>query len=136
EPGAFTPEGYEVAESSIWGQGAFRAMFGQALDDATATAAAVGWGGDVYRLLWDGADEIVFDLSYVADSPVDAAEMFDTLSEFALLQIRGEVTESEDGYLEMSGDDFALVYSGEQIIRFVVATDSDIGRLFIEELNS
>ena len=51
-------------------------------------------------------------------------------------QIRGEVTDSDDGYLEMSGDDFALVYAGEKIIRFVVATDSDIGRLFIEEINS
>ena len=128
------PDGYEVAETSVWGQAAFRAMFGQALDDQVATAAAVGWGGDSYRLLWDGGSEIVFDLGFVADSTIDADEMFDTLSSFITAQIDADLEVDEDGYLEFDGEDFAAVYRDGEVIRFVVATDPAVGELFVEGL--
>ena len=128
------PDGYEVAETSVWGQAAFRAMFGQALDDQVATAAAVGWGGDSYRLLWNGGSEIVFDLGFVADSTIDADEMFDTLSSFITAQIDADLEVAEDGYLEFDGEDFAAVYRDGDVIRFVVATDPAVGELFVEGL--
>ena len=131
---ALIPDGYEVAETSVWGQAAFRAMFGQALDDQVATAAAVGWGGDSYRLLWDGGSEIVFDLGFVADSTIDADEMFDTLSSFITAQIDADLEVADDGYLEFDGEDFAAVYRDGDVIRFVVATDPVVGELFVEGL--
>ncbi|MDF1596719.1 MAG: hypothetical protein P1T08_11625 [Acidimicrobiia bacterium] len=130
----FVPAGYGISETSVWGQAAFRAMFGQALDDQTATAAAVGWGGDEYRLLWDGGGEIVFDLAYVADSSVDATEMFETLVAFVVQQIAGEVVDTDDGYLEVAGEDFAVVRLDGPTIRFVVATDPEVGEGFVEQL--
>ena len=131
---ALIPDGYEVAETSVWGQAAFRAMFGQALDDQVATAAAVGWGGDSYRLLWDGGSEIVFDLGFVADSTIDADEMFDALSSFVTAQIDADLEVADDGYLEFDGEDFAAVYRDGDVIRFVVATDPVVGELFVEGL--
>ena len=128
------PDGYEVAETSVWGQAAFRAMFGQALDDQVATAAAVGWGGDSYRLLWDGGSEIVFDLGFVADSTIDADEMLQTLAAFVAAQIDAELELTEDDYLEFVGEDFAAVYRDGEVIRFVVATDPAVGELFVEGL--
>jgi hypothetical protein len=127
-------DGYEVAETSVWGQAAFRAMFGQALDDQVATAAAVGWGGDSYRLLWDGGSEIVFDLGFVADSTIDADEMLQTLAAFVAAQIDAELELTEDDYLEFVGEDFAAVYRDGEVIRFVVATDPAVGELFVEGL--
>jgi hypothetical protein len=130
--GDFVPEGYDVVEASTWGQAAFRAMFGQALDDAVATAAAVGWGGDTYRLMWDGGSEIVFDLVYAADSSVDLTEMYDTLVAFVEVQVNGEVEQIDEGRLEVSGEDFALVRTEEESIRLIVATDPEVGRLVVE----
>ncbi|NNC40902.1 MAG: hypothetical protein HKN95_09450 [Acidimicrobiia bacterium] len=130
--GDFVPEGYDVVEASTWGQAAFRAMFGQALDDAVATAAAVGWGGDTYRLMWDGGSEIVFDLVYAADSSVDLTEMYDTLVAFVEVQVNGEVEQIDEGLLEVSGEDFALVRTEEESIRLIVATDPEVGRLVVE----
>jgi hypothetical protein len=127
--GSFVPEGYEIAEASTWGQAGFRAMFGQALDDRTATVAAVGWGGDAYRLLWDGADEIVFDLVFVADSTIDATEMFDTLSSFVVQQIDAEIVDIGEGFVEVSGEDFADVRIDGGVITLVVATNPEVGRL-------
>jgi hypothetical protein len=130
--GDFIPEGYDVVEASVWGQAAFRAMFGQALDDAVATAAAVGWGGDTYRLMWDGGSEIVFDLVYTADSSVDFSEMYETLVAFVEVQVNGEVEQIDEGLFEVSGEDFALVRTEEESIRLIVATDPEVGRLVVE----
>lgn len=132
EPGVIVPDGYTVAEQSIWGQAGFRAMFGQVLDDAAATAAAVGWGGDSYRLLWDGNEEIVFELRYVGDSSIDLREMFETLVQFAARQLAAEVGDSDEMYVEFDGDDFAYVYSDGAIVEFVAATNPEVGRLFAE----
>ena len=109
-------------------------MFGQALDDQVATAAAVGWGGDSYRLLWDGGSEIVFDLGFVADSTIDADEMLQTLAAFVAAQIDAELELTEDDYREFVGEDFAAVYRDGEVIRFVVATDPAVGELFVEGL--
>ncbi len=130
--GNLIPDGYRVAETSEWGQAAFRAMFGQVLDDATATRAAVGWGGDTYRLLWDGASEMVFELSFVGDSSIDEAEMFETLVTFVVGQVDGDVVDSSDVHVVVEGDDYAVVAAFDGVIRMVVATDPGTGRLFGE----
>lgn len=132
DSGEFVPDGYDVVESSVWGQAAFRAMFGQALDDAVATAAAVGWGGDTYRLMWNGESEIVFDLVFSGDSSIDTDEMFEALAAFVQRQIDGELTDVDDGYIEVNGEDFAVVELSEDLIRFIVATDPVAGRLVVD----
>lgn len=78
--------GYEVGEESSWGEQAYEALFAQSLSNRTATAAADGWGGDAYRLLWDG-DNVVFVNLYVGDTAGDAQEMFDAWTEFKDSQI-------------------------------------------------
>jgi hypothetical protein len=49
-----------------------RAMLALRLDDATADAAAAGWGGGGYRAFTDGTD-VVVDLRTAWDTPQDAA---------------------------------------------------------------
>lgn len=134
EPGEFVPDGYDVVETSVWGQAAFRAMFGQALDDAVATAAAVGWGGDTYRLMWNGESDIVFDLVFSGDSSIDNEEMFEALDSFVRRQIDGEITGLDDGYVEVSGEDFAVVDVSDGLIRFILATDPAVGRLVVDSV--
>ncbi len=130
--GDFVPDGYDVVEASVWGQAAFRAMFGQALDDGIATSAAIGWGGDAYRLMWDGGSEIVFDLVFVADSSVDSEEMYQTLISFVSTQVNGEIEGTDDDFIEISGEDFAVVRTEGEAIRLIVASDPEVGRLVVE----
>ncbi len=65
------PEGYEVGEESTWGQSGLRDLLGAELLPFELVQAAEGWGGDRYRILWDGEDAI-FQLQYVGDTPDDA----------------------------------------------------------------
>lgn len=79
-------EGYEVGEESSWGQQGYEALFDQAIDSATSSAAAEGWGGDTYRVLWNGS-EIVFVNLFVGDTEQDAEEMELAWTTFGTAQV-------------------------------------------------
>jgi len=78
--------GYEVGEESTWGQQAYAALFNQSLSTRTAEDAANGWGGDVYRVLWDG-DNAIFVNLFAGDEASDAEEMYAAWSELGQTQI-------------------------------------------------
>lgn len=119
--------GYEVEEEAVWGEVSFRVMFDQGLSTpATADQAAKGWGGDRYRVLWDG-EEVVFVLVYVGDTGGDAIEMYNALLAYAAAQMNvGEPDETDQG-TSFSGDDYAFArLSGDRVL-FISASDPEAG---------
>lgn len=79
--GTIVPDGYEVGEESTWGYAALEALLGAVVDPATLDAAVEGWGGDRYRILFDGTNA-VFELHYVADDPLDLGELATAFEEY------------------------------------------------------
>jgi hypothetical protein len=118
--------GYEVGEEAIWGEISFRVMFEQGLGAPTAGRAATGWGGDRYRVMWDG-QQVVFVLVYVGDTTEDAAEMYDALVAYAGSQMNvGEPEASELG-TSFLGDDYAYAALNGDRVLFVASSDADLG---------
>lgn len=77
-----TVPGYEIAESSVWGEFGFRVLFDEVLDDEATLTAADGWGGDHYSVYYDGSN-VAFVLLYQGDTAADTEEAEAALLEFA-----------------------------------------------------
>lgn len=67
------PEGYENGEESTWGVTGLQALLGAVLPPGPLAAAVEGWGGDRYRVLFDGTDAAL-QLHWVGDDPSDLPE--------------------------------------------------------------
>ncbi len=75
------PPGYELVYDATWGEFGIRAMLSQQLDMSTTDVAAEGWGGDRYRLWFDGTD-VIFVYRYRGDTAADAAELAEALEAY------------------------------------------------------
>ena len=117
---------YTVDEEAVWGEVSFRVMFDQGLATETAERAAFGWGGDRYRVLWDG-EQVIYLLVYVGDTPGDAAEMYEALVAYAGSQMdvgEADVTEAGTTFV---GNDYAHVAIGGDRVFFVASSDPEAG---------
>jgi len=92
------PPGYELVYDATWGEFGLRAMLSQQLDASTTDVAAEGWGGDRYRLWFDGRDVILV-YRYEGDTVVDAEELADALEAYlaAAADPGGSVTVRREG---------------------------------------
>jgi hypothetical protein len=119
--------GYDVEEEAAWGEVSFRVMFEQGLGASTLSrAAAHGWGGDRYRVMWNG-EEVAYVLIYVGDTIEDAAELYNALAAYAASEMNvGEPAET-DGSTGFDGDDYAYAaVSGDQVL-FIASSDPEVG---------
>ena len=73
-------EGYEVYEEGEFGEWNLMLYLLDGVSDGVATIAAGGWGGDAYRIHWNGTD-IAFAYLFEGDTPRDAGELADALVE-------------------------------------------------------
>lgn len=71
--GGLIPEPYVVGEESVWGESNLRSLLGSVLLPGPLNAAVEGWGGDSYRILWDGT-RAIFQMHYLGDTPTDSDE--------------------------------------------------------------
>ena len=71
--------GWRDHDVMVVGEMWLKALLDLRLDDATASAAAAGWGGGTYRAWSDGTDVAVI-MSTVWDTPADAKEFSDALA--------------------------------------------------------
>jgi hypothetical protein len=115
-------DGYENVEESTWGELLFNVMFTQILGPETADVAAGGWGGDRYRLMWDGTN-VVFMLHYVGDTEQDAEEMETALGDFVTT---GMGLRADRGG-RFTGDSYAFVTRDGADVLFIVASDRQAG---------
>ncbi len=123
-----TLDGYNVAESSTWGELLFQVMLEQVLGSNVATAAATGWGGDRYHLYWDGA-RVAFVLLYQGDSAEDAAEMADALEAYVPAAMAVTDQQADGLGTVFTGDAFAFVARSHDQVLFVAADDAGAGAL-------
>jgi hypothetical protein len=76
--------GWRDHDVMVVGELWLNALLDLRLDEATASAAAAGWGGGIYRAWSDGTDVAVI-LSTVWDTPADAKEFSDALGHWQSL---------------------------------------------------
>ena len=116
--------GYEIEEVSTWGELGFRLMFDQVLGGADA--AHEGWGGDSYRVYYDGSN-VVLALAFRGDGPGDAAELAGALNEYVRVGmnlVEPVVEESSTTYI---GDRYAFVGTSDDEVVFIAASDPAVG---------
>jgi hypothetical protein len=116
--------GYEINEDSTWGELGFRLMFDQVLGGSDA--ATEGWGGDSYRIYWDGTN-VVLVMVFQGDAVSDAAELGQALNEYVSigLDLADPVTvENSQTYTE---DRYAFLSTVDGEVLFIVASDPAAG---------
>lgn len=108
--------GYELEESSVWGEFGLRILFDAVLGDDETLTAADGWGGDAYSLFYDGTN-VAFVLVYEGDTTGDRDEAEAALLEFA----RNSVPEAAFAWVEVLNDQLTFIATdvpavGEKIL--------------------
>ena len=136
--------GYTVFEEGGFGEWNARLFLMHGISDGDALVAAAGWGGDRYRLYWQGDPEctddcagpVAFVYLYTADTPRDAQEFNDALwrSADSIMRV-GSAHNAGGGVTTFTGgDDFAyLRLSGEDVL-FIVADDPAAGQALVAGL--
>ncbi|NOY55848.1 MAG: hypothetical protein GXP34_07665 [Actinobacteria bacterium] len=119
-------DGYETVEESVWGELIFEVMFRQELGEDVADAAAAGWGGDQYRLLWNG-ENVAFALLYAGDSETDAIEMREALGDYVTADMAVSRTRNDGSGIALTGDTYAFVSRVADRVLFIAADDPAIG---------
>lgn len=118
--------GYEVGEEAVWGELSFRVMFEQGLGAATAEPAASGWGGDRYRVMWNG-EEVACVLVYVGDTSSDAVELYDALVAYAASEMAVGEPGTDENTTSFVGDDYAYAALSGNRVLFIVSSDPGVG---------
>jgi hypothetical protein len=97
--------------------------------------AAGGWGGDEYRLYWDGS-RVVFAYLFEGDTPRDAEELAPALvdSLTASMAVGEPVSDEEAGTTRLEGEDYAFIQQVGAQVLLVLADDSAAGRTLAETL--
>lgn len=98
--------GYELRESSVWGELGFRILFDEVLGDDATLDGADGWGGDRYSFWFDG-NNAVFVLVYEGDTATDQDEAEEALLEFA----RTSVPDAAFVWVEVIDDQLTFIAS-------------------------
>lgn len=99
-----TISGYELKESSVWGELGLRILFDEVLSDADTLTAADGWGGDHYSVYYDGSN-VAFVLVYAGDTLKDREEAEAALLDFA----RTSVPEAAYVWVEVLNDQLTFI---------------------------
>jgi hypothetical protein len=135
--------GYEVYEDGEYGEWNVRLYLLDGADDGDAIIGSAGWGGDAYRILWDGA-EVAFLYQFEGDTPRDAVEFEDALlaSIRSRMSAGGGVTtslsdEDEDGptITRFTGNDYAWVFRDGPTLLFVAASDPTAGEALTDAMS-
>ena len=98
-------------------------------------AAAGGWGGDAYRIHWDGS-RIAFAYLFEGDTPRDGEELAPALVESlaASMAVGAPVSDEEAGTTLLEGEAYALVQRVGARVLVVLADDPAAGRALMGAL--
>lgn len=119
--------GYEVTEEGVWGQWAIDNLLLDGLPAGDRLVASSGWGGDHYRVLWNGSD-VAMVMYYEGDTPRDAEEFVRALRRSlpAAMDVGG-AQQFEGGVAYVDGD-FLWTQWEDRRVALVIASDPDTGR--------
>ena len=127
-PVAIELDGFEVQETSSFGEWGFRLLLSPNAEPGVAAQAANGWGGDSYQVLFD-SDDIVLAIAYKGDTEDDAFELADALIAHVTNTMQLGEGVGEGGGLQFVGEDGRYAYLdriGDGFI-FVASTDAAAG---------
>jgi hypothetical protein len=120
--------GYEIVEEGTLGERGLQALFSDGVSNAQRLQAATGWGGDSYRVWWDG-EETVMLVMLEGDTARDAAEINETIGGWALNSLPVGSGLADHRGLAFSGvESYAFTATDASMVLMVVATDPDAGR--------
>jgi hypothetical protein len=128
EPVAVELDGYEVHETSTYGEWGLRLLLSQSGEPGVAAQAANGWGGDSYQVLYD-TNDVVFALAYKGDTEDDAFELTAALLTHVSEAMGLGEGIAEGGGVAFTGEDGRYAYLdriGDGFV-FVAATDAAAG---------
>ncbi len=128
-------EGYEAYEEGEFGEWNLMLYLLDGIGDGDATVAAGGWGGDAYRLHWDGS-RVAFAYLFEGDTPRDAEELAPALVDSleASMAVGSPVIDEEAGTTVLEGDAFVFIQRVGAQVLLVVADDPAAGRALVETL--
>lgn len=120
-------DGYEVTEDGEWGEWNLQLYLLDGVEPGEAVVAATGWGGDHYRIYWNGTD-VAFAYLYVGDSQADADELARSLASSVRERVAvGSGLTTVSGTTFSPADDFAFIGRDGARVLFVVAGDPVVG---------
>ncbi len=116
----------EVATGTV-GERGLRALLAE-VTRARQLQAATGWGGDGYRLWWDGEHTVML-MMYEGDLGSDARELAETLGRWAIevLPVGGGLADNTGLAFEGVGSYAFVAHAGTKVL-FVVASDPVAGK--------
>ena len=120
--------GFDEVENGTFGERGFRALLSEGVSGARQLQAATGWGGDAYRLWWDGEHAVML-LMFEGDVGHDARELAETLGRWAIeeLGVGGGLTDHTGLAFEGVSSYAFVAQSGTKLL-FVVASDPVAGK--------
>lgn len=126
--------GYEIFEEGEFGEWNLQLLLLDKVAAGEAVVAAAGWGGDDYRVYWNGSD-VAFAYLYEGDSTDDTAELAGSLARSmdAAMAV-GDPISGEEGTVFGPGDDYAATAIADRRMLFVAASDPTIGESLFEAL--
>ena len=133
--------GYTVFEESSFGEWNTRLFLLDGIGDGDAVVAAAGWGGDRYRIYWQGTEgctddcggPVVFVYKFQGDTPRDAEELADAIarSAHAIMKV-GSARAPVNGVTTYTGgEDFAYVRITGKEVLFILADDPAVGQAMV-----
>ncbi|MDJ0663929.1 MAG: hypothetical protein QNJ75_05165 [Acidimicrobiia bacterium] len=128
-------DGYEVHETSSYGEWGFRVLLDGSAAPGVSAQAANGWGGDEYQVLYDN-DDVVFALAYKGDTEEDAFELADALITYAGETLAMGDGLGDDGGITFRPDDGRYAHLdriGDGFI-FVLSTDAGAGSAAADQM--
>ncbi|HUU60860.1 MAG TPA: hypothetical protein VMX37_00500 [Acidimicrobiia bacterium] len=127
--------GYEVYEEGEFGEWNLMLYLLDGIGDGDATVAAGGWGGDAYRIHWDGS-RVAFAYLFEGDTPRDAEELAPALVDSleASMAVGSPVSDEEAGTTVLEGEAYAFVQRVAGQVLLVVADDPAAGRALVGTL--
>jgi hypothetical protein len=128
-------EGYEVYEEGEFGEWNLMLYLLDGIGDGDATVAAGGWGGDAYRIHWDGS-RVAFAYLFAGDTPRDAEELAPALVDSleASMAVGSPVSDEEAGTTVLEGEAYAFVQRVAGQVLLVIADDPAAGRALVGTL--
>ena len=136
--------GYTVFEEGSFGEWNTRLFLLDGIEPGDAIVAAAGWGGDRYRIYWQGDEActdacggpVAFVVKYQGDTPRDAQELANAIaaSAHAIMKVGSARTPVDGVVTYTGGEDFAYVrITGEEVL-FILSDDPAIGQLLVTGL--
>lgn len=129
-------DGYEVYEEGVFGEWNVQLLLLDGVPPGEAVVAATGWGGDAYRIYWNGSD-VAFAFLYQGDSTEDTTELAASLAaSMSSSMAVGQAVTGDGGTTFGPGDDYAVISVEGNRLLFVAAGDPIAGASLFASLQA